>query len=46
MNLNKHVIIRESFGVFDLLGDIGGVQALLVSFFQFILYLLNYGYFD
>ena len=28
------------------MGDIGGVQAILISFFQFILFFLNYRYFD
>ena len=44
--LDLHQISREHFSVLDLMGDIGGVQAILISFFQFILFFLNYRYFD
>ena len=46
MSLDKHVITREHFSVLDLLGDIGGVQAILISLIQFILFFLNYHHFD
>ena len=46
VNLDKHVILRENYNILDLLGDVGGVQAILISFFQFILYLTNYHHFD
>ena len=46
VNLDKHVILREHYNILDLLGEVGGVQTILISFFQFILYLINYHHFD
>ena len=46
LNLDKHLTERENFQLLDFLGDIGGVQAILISFFQFILFFINYNHFD
>ena len=46
VSLDKDVILRENYNILDLLGEVGGVQAILISFFQFILYFTNYHHFD
>ena len=46
VDFDKHLIFRENYHILDLLGDIGGIQAILMSFFQFVLFFLNYRYFD
>ena len=46
VDMDKHIIFRENYHILDLLGDIGGIQAILISFFQFILFFTNYHHFD
>ena len=46
VNLDMNLILRENFEILDLLGDVGGMQAILISFFQFVLFFFNYHHFD
>ena len=46
MSLDRHLTVRDNFQLLDMLGDIGGVQAILFSIFQFVLFFINYNNFD
>ena len=46
VSLDRNIILRENYNVLDFLGDIGGVQALLISLAQFMLVIINYNHFD
>ena len=46
VSLDRNIVLRENYNVLDFLGDIGGVQALLISLVQFMLVFINYGHFD
>ena len=42
MNLNEKIIARESYSILDLISDIGGVQALLISAIAYFLNIWNF----
>ena len=46
MNLSLRQVERSSYGILDLLSDVGGIQGLLVSFIGIILGVLNYNNLD
>ena len=46
MNMNRQQIKREGYSALDLLSDVGGIQAILTTFFASILAMLNYNNFD
>ena len=46
VSLDRHVILRENYNVLDFMGDIGGVQGILISLVQFFLFFINYNHFD
>ena len=46
MNLNQLSINRQIYSSLELISDIGGIQAILLSLFGFILSVFNYNNFD
>ena len=40
------LIARESYSILDLISDIGGIQALLISAIAYFLAIWNFNYFD
>ena len=46
MNLNQVVLSRQIYSSLDLISDIGGIQAILLSFCGIVLSIINYDNFD
>ena len=46
MNMNLRAISRSSYQILDLLSDIGGMQAVIMSIFAAFLAIMNYKHFD
>ena len=42
MDLDMYVIQRNGYTILDLLSDIGGIQAMLFSFFAVVVSVFNY----
>ena len=46
MNYDLNVVSRNTYNILDLLSDIGGIQSLLVTFFNLLLSIWNYNHFS
>ena len=46
MDLDKYVIKRDGYTILDMLSDIGGIQAVLYSFFAVLVSVSSYKNFD
>ena len=44
MNFDLTVVSRNTYNIFDLLSDIGGIQSILVTFFNLLLRVWNYNH--
>ena len=44
--MNKHTIERSTYGLFDMLGDVGGLNDLLKSFGAFVVGILQFQVFE
>ena len=44
MNFDLNVISRNTYNILDLLSDIGGIQSILVTFFNLLLRIWNYNH--
>ena len=46
MNLDLMTVSRNTYNFFDLLSDVGGIQSIIVTFFNLLLSVLNYNKLD
>ena len=46
MNLDKKHVIRNMYGILDLLSDVGGIMGIMMSFFAFLAGIFNFKNFD
>lgn len=45
-NLDRRIVSRQSYGILDVLSDIGGMQSILIGTFAIILSIINFADFD